>query len=98
MQLQELEKKKIHDQAAFRTNCKIKIELNLSPILKETIAIIRYKIGQTIPNTKLGGFSGLLINSVYQVSELICVFARDPIIEVKITSKGKIYFITSSFF
>ena len=76
----------------------LKIELNLSPILKETMAIIRYKIGQTIPNTKLGGFSGLLINSVYQVSELICVFARDPIIEVKITSKGKIYFITSSFF
>ena len=51
MQLQELEKKKkIHDQAAFSINCKIKIELNLSPTLKETIAIIRYKIGQTIPN------------------------------------------------
>ena len=45
-----------------------------------------YRIGQTIPKTYPGGFSGDLIKSWYQISSAVLEDARPPTMSVRITN------------
>ena len=82
----------------IKTNCIIKIGAILCASLYAIIPINTYSIGHTIPKTKLGGLSGLLLRLIYQSSELIYILSKDPITEVTITKNGKRYFISLCFF
>lgn len=54
------------------------------------MAIKKYKIGHTIPNTYPGGFKGALFREKYQLS--ICALEREAPTKVMMTKIGSIIF------
>ena len=85
-----------HDQIVLKNNWTKNNFATESKTLYADMPINKYSTGQTIPNTKLGGFSSDLINDWYHISSPAFDDDKPPRIRASKTKKNTLVFLFSN--